>query len=101
VVGLTSSDFSQSFLEGMECGVHFLELSKEVGPKSLTFNEDLQSRPWWTPSSEKNYLLGKLFNHISSLGCRILATFGTDILSKYQSVKYVRSYHISIWCLAL
>ncbi|KAI7982572.1 N-terminal acetyltransferase B complex auxiliary subunit NAA25 [Camellia lanceoleosa] len=26
--------------------------------KSLTFNEDLQLRPWWTPTYDKNYLLG-------------------------------------------
>ncbi|KAB1202229.1 Phagocyte signaling-impaired protein [Morella rubra] len=45
-------------LESLKCGVHFIELSNEIGSKSLTFNEDLQSRPWWTPTSEKNYLLG-------------------------------------------
>ncbi|KAK1587124.1 hypothetical protein Q3G72_009766 [Acer saccharum] len=45
-------------LESLKCGIHFLELSKEIGSKSLTFNEDWQSRPWWTPTPEKNYLLG-------------------------------------------
>ncbi|CAJ1960492.1 unnamed protein product [Sphenostylis stenocarpa] len=50
--------FSQDVLQGLKCGTHFLELSMEVGSKSLTFNEDLLSRPWWTPTSEKNYLLG-------------------------------------------
>lgn len=49
---------AQCFLESLKCGIHFLELSNEIGSKSLTFNEDLQSRPWWTPTSEKNYLLG-------------------------------------------
>ncbi|XP_020221131.1 N-terminal acetyltransferase B complex auxiliary subunit NAA25 [Cajanus cajan] len=48
----------EGVLQGLKCGIHFLELSKEVGSKSLTFNEDLQTRPWWTPTSEKNYLLG-------------------------------------------
>ncbi|KHN22789.1 N-terminal acetyltransferase B complex auxiliary subunit NAA25-like [Glycine soja] len=48
----------EGILQNLKCGIHFLELSKEVGSKSLTFNEDLQSRPWWTPTSEKNYLLG-------------------------------------------
>lgn len=48
----------ESVLESLKSGVDFLELSSEIGCKSLTFNEDLQSRPWWTPTSEKNYLLG-------------------------------------------
>ncbi|XP_027334003.1 N-terminal acetyltransferase B complex auxiliary subunit NAA25 isoform X2 [Abrus precatorius] len=48
----------EGILQGLKCGIHFLELSNEIGSKSLTFNEDLQSRPWWTPNSEKNYLLG-------------------------------------------
>ncbi|KAF5744470.1 phagocyte signaling-impaired protein [Tripterygium wilfordii] len=45
-------------LESLNCGIHFAELSNDIGTKSLTFNEDLQSRPWWTPTSGKNYLLG-------------------------------------------
>ncbi|RDY04396.1 N-terminal acetyltransferase B complex auxiliary subunit NAA25, partial [Mucuna pruriens] len=48
----------EGILQDLKCGIHFLELAKEVGSKSLTFNEDLNSRPWWTPTSEKNYLLG-------------------------------------------
>ncbi|TXG74476.1 hypothetical protein EZV62_003055 [Acer yangbiense] len=48
----------ESVLESLKSGIHFLELSKEIGSKSLTFNEDWQSRPWWTPTPEKNYLLG-------------------------------------------
>ncbi|KAJ7959894.1 Phagocyte signaling-impaired protein [Quillaja saponaria] len=48
----------EGVLESLKCGIHFLELSNEIGSKSLTFNEDLQSRPWWTPTSEKNHLLG-------------------------------------------
>ncbi|KAF7833806.1 N-terminal acetyltransferase B complex auxiliary subunit NAA25 [Senna tora] len=48
----------EAVLESLKCGIHFLELSNEIGSKSLTFNEDLQSRPWWTPTTEKNYLLG-------------------------------------------
>ncbi|KAL9320101.1 hypothetical protein ACSQ67_011940 [Phaseolus vulgaris] len=48
----------EAVLQDLGCGIYFLELSEEVGSKSLTFNEDLQSRPWWTPTSEKNYLLG-------------------------------------------
>ncbi|KAJ4839804.1 hypothetical protein Tsubulata_032010 [Turnera subulata] len=50
--------FFQGILESMSCGIHFVELSNEIGSKTLTFNEDLNTRPWWTPTSEKNYLLG-------------------------------------------
>ncbi|KAK8641614.1 hypothetical protein V6N13_011004 [Hibiscus sabdariffa] len=48
----------ESILESLKCGVDFVELSNEIGSKSMTFNEDFQSRPWWTPTTEKNYLLG-------------------------------------------
>ncbi|KAJ0020446.1 hypothetical protein Pint_32451 [Pistacia integerrima] len=48
----------ESVLKSMKCGIHFVELSNEIGSKSVTFNEDWQSRPWWTPTPEKNYLLG-------------------------------------------
>ncbi|XP_062015074.1 N-terminal acetyltransferase B complex auxiliary subunit NAA25 isoform X1 [Rosa rugosa] len=48
----------EAVLESLKCGIHFVELSNEIGSKSLTFNEDLQSRPWWAPTSERNYLLG-------------------------------------------
>ncbi|KAG9132857.1 hypothetical protein Leryth_014790 [Lithospermum erythrorhizon] len=48
----------ESILESLKCGVHLIDLSSESGSKSLTFNEDLQFRPWWTPTYEKNYLLG-------------------------------------------
>ncbi|THG19513.1 hypothetical protein TEA_027419 [Camellia sinensis var. sinensis] len=45
-------------LESLKYGVDFLELSSEIRSKSLTFNEDFQLRPWWTPTYDKNYLLG-------------------------------------------
>ncbi|KAL8027040.1 hypothetical protein ABFX02_14G069600 [Erythranthe guttata] len=48
----------ESILENLRCGTHFMELSNEIRSKSLTFNEDLKLRPWWTPTSDKNYLLG-------------------------------------------
>lgn len=48
----------EDILESLNCGTHFVELSNEIGSKPLSFNEDFQSRPWWTPTSEKNYLLG-------------------------------------------
>ncbi|XP_062086683.1 N-terminal acetyltransferase B complex auxiliary subunit NAA25 isoform X2 [Humulus lupulus] len=48
----------EAVLESLQCGAHFLELSNEIGSKSLTFNEDMQACPWWAPTTEKNYLLG-------------------------------------------
>ncbi|GLU02595.1 hypothetical protein SLE2022_198400 [Rubroshorea leprosula] len=48
----------EHILESLKCGIHFVELSNEIGSKPLTFNQDFESRPWWTPTSEKNYLLG-------------------------------------------
>lgn len=48
----------ECILESLKCGTQFLELSNEIRGKSLTFNEDLQLRPWWTPTYDKNYLLG-------------------------------------------
>ncbi|KAK4478605.1 hypothetical protein RD792_014093 [Penstemon davidsonii] len=51
-------DEEENILESLGHGTHFLELSKEIKDKSLTFNEDLELRPWWTPTYDKNYLLG-------------------------------------------
>ncbi|KAJ6693397.1 hypothetical protein OIU85_004192 [Salix viminalis] len=48
----------EDVLKNLNSGVHFVELSNEIGSKTLTFNEDFHSRPWWTPTTEKNYLLG-------------------------------------------
>ncbi|XP_010257019.1 PREDICTED: phagocyte signaling-impaired protein isoform X2 [Nelumbo nucifera] len=48
----------ECILEGMNSGIQSLDLSNRDGCKSLTFNEDMQSRPWWTPTPDKNYLLG-------------------------------------------
>uniref|UniRef100_A0A2P2M6U4 Phagocyte signaling-impaired protein n=1 Tax=Rhizophora mucronata TaxID=61149 RepID=A0A2P2M6U4_RHIMU len=48
----------EGVLEDLNHGIHCVELTNEIGSKTLTFNEDLHSRPWWTPTPEKNYLLG-------------------------------------------
>ncbi|EPS74417.1 hypothetical protein M569_00338, partial [Genlisea aurea] len=45
-------------LENLSCGTHFVELSSQISGKSLTFNEELDLRPWWTPTPDRNYLLG-------------------------------------------
>nr|XP_029123962.1 N-terminal acetyltransferase B complex auxiliary subunit NAA25 isoform X2 [Elaeis guineensis] len=46
----------QGILENANYGIQLLELSNEDKLKSLTFNEDLQARPWWSPTPEINYL---------------------------------------------
>ncbi|KAL3616220.1 hypothetical protein CASFOL_039610 [Castilleja foliolosa] len=51
-------DEEERILESLRFGTHFVELSNEIRNKSLTFNEDLKLRPWWTPTYDKNYLLG-------------------------------------------
>lgn len=46
-----------------------MELSNEMGSRTLRFNEDMETRPWWTPCPEKNYLLGQYFHqHIYYCG---------------------------------
>ncbi|CAA6661843.1 unnamed protein product [Spirodela intermedia] len=42
----------ESTLENSGFGVRLLQLSSEEKLKSLTFNEDLGSRPWWSPSQK-------------------------------------------------
>ncbi|KFK27373.1 hypothetical protein AALP_AA8G374400 [Arabis alpina] len=54
----------ERILENLKSGVILMELSNEIGSKTLRFNEDMQTRPWWTPCPEKNYLLGP-FEEIS------------------------------------
>ncbi|XP_052190643.1 N-terminal acetyltransferase B complex auxiliary subunit NAA25 isoform X2 [Diospyros lotus] len=48
----------ESVLESLKYGILLIELSSDIGCTSLTFNEDLQLRPWWTPTYDKNYLSG-------------------------------------------
>ncbi|XP_059290363.1 N-terminal acetyltransferase B complex auxiliary subunit NAA25 isoform X2 [Lycium ferocissimum] len=52
-----SIEEGEGILESLKQGIQFLELSDKIGSKSLTFNEELQLRPWWTPTYDKNYLL--------------------------------------------
>lgn len=54
----TNSDEEEKILESLRCGTHFIDLSNEIRSKSLTFNDELNLRPWWTPTYDKNYLLG-------------------------------------------
>ncbi|KAL4189567.1 hypothetical protein AMTRI_Chr08g207790 [Amborella trichopoda] len=48
----------KSILQNMNSGAQLLDLVNEKCKKPLTFNEDLQSRPWWSPFPDENYLLG-------------------------------------------
>ncbi|KAH0465541.1 hypothetical protein IEQ34_005644 [Dendrobium chrysotoxum] len=42
---------AECILEKLDRGMQLLELSSDEKLNSLTFNEDLQLRPWWSPSS--------------------------------------------------
>ncbi|CAO2840025.1 unnamed protein product [Amaranthus hypochondriacus] len=55
----------EGVFQSLKCGTQALELASDVSCKSLTFNEELQLRPWWTPTPCKNHLLGpfKDLNH--------------------------------------
>ncbi|KAI3507935.1 hypothetical protein L1887_22932 [Cichorium endivia] len=53
-----SIEEAESVLESQNFGSDFLDVSNEIQSKKLTFNEDLQLRPWWTPTYDKNYLSG-------------------------------------------
>ncbi|CAH9109432.1 unnamed protein product [Cuscuta epithymum] len=52
-----SIEGEECILESLKSGAQILELLNEIGIKPLTFNQDLQLRPWWTPTYDKNYLL--------------------------------------------
>ncbi|KAF0910438.1 hypothetical protein E2562_002903 [Oryza meyeriana var. granulata] len=46
----------ESILENVNHGARLVELSNEDNMKHFTFNEDLQARPWWTPTTSVNFL---------------------------------------------
>ncbi|CAN6351382.1 unnamed protein product [Urochloa humidicola] len=51
-----SLDEVESILENVSHGTKLVGLSNEDSMKHLTFNEDLEARPWWTPTSSVNFL---------------------------------------------
>ncbi|AQK85460.1 Tetratricopeptide repeat (TPR)-like superfamily protein [Zea mays] len=51
-----SLDEVESILESVSHGTKLVELSNEDSMVDLTFNEDLDARPWWTPTSSVNFL---------------------------------------------
>ncbi|MCL7043012.1 hypothetical protein MKW94_007456 [Papaver nudicaule] len=61
-------DEVQSVLESSNCGIELLEFC-EKRCKSLTFNDDTQSRPWWTPFPDANHL-GAEFHEDAVSGIR-------------------------------
>ncbi|XP_066362409.1 N-terminal acetyltransferase B complex auxiliary subunit NAA25-like isoform X2 [Miscanthus floridulus] len=60
-----SLDEVESILESVSHGTKLVELSNEDSMKDLTFNEDLDARPWWTPTSSVN-LLSEPFDESST-----------------------------------
>ncbi|KAM3409445.1 hypothetical protein ACQJBY_002013 [Aegilops geniculata] len=46
----------ESVLENANHGEGLVDLSSEDNMKHLTFNEDLEARPWWTPTTSVNFL---------------------------------------------
>uniref|UniRef100_A0A0D9WFC3 Uncharacterized protein n=1 Tax=Leersia perrieri TaxID=77586 RepID=A0A0D9WFC3_9ORYZ len=58
----------ESILENVNYGVRLVELSKEDNMKHLTFNEDRQARPWWTPTASVNFL-SEPFDEASTSAC--------------------------------
>lgn len=46
----------ESILENVNHGEGLVDLSNEDNMKHLTFNEDLEARPWWTPTTSVNFL---------------------------------------------
>lgn len=51
-----SLDEVESVLENVSHGMKLVKLSNEDSIKHITFNEDLDARPWWTPTSSVNFL---------------------------------------------
>ncbi|WMV46024.1 hypothetical protein MTR67_039409 [Solanum verrucosum] len=73
----------EGILESLKQGVQFLELTDEIGTKSLTFNEELQLRPWWTPTYDKNYLL-EPFEGVAYCTGQTLGKLATPTSNRYQ-----------------
>ena len=53
--------FLQFMLANLDPGIHPLEWSEDKYLSSLSFNEDFQTRPWWSPSPNECYL-SSLYN---------------------------------------
>ncbi|KAI4368924.1 hypothetical protein MLD38_017425 [Melastoma candidum] len=75
-------DEVKCILEKSRSGAVFIGLLNEMGSKSLTFNEDLETRPWWTPIPAKNYLSGP-YEDISNISTEELVKERKALLPKY------------------
>lgn len=51
-------DEVEFMLANLDSGIHPLEWSEDKYLRSLSFNEDFQTRPWWSPSPDECYLSG-------------------------------------------
>lgn len=51
-------DEVEFILENLDSGIHPLEWSEDKCLSSISFNEDFQTRPWWSPSPNECYLSG-------------------------------------------
>ncbi|PKU67320.1 peptide alpha-N-acetyltransferase [Dendrobium catenatum] len=76
---------AECILEKLYRGMQLLELSSDEKLNSLTFNEDLQLRPWWSPSSHVNYL-SEPFDGVSACSRENLVPIAGDIgLPRFQA----------------
>lgn len=51
-------DEVEFILANLDSGIHPLEWSEDKCLSSISFNEDFQTRPWWSPSPNECYLSG-------------------------------------------
>ncbi|XP_006654275.2 N-terminal acetyltransferase B complex auxiliary subunit NAA25 [Oryza brachyantha] len=58
----------ESIIENVNHGSRLVELSNRDNMEQFTFNEDLQARPWWTPTTNVNFL-SEPFDEGSSPAC--------------------------------
>ncbi|OVA02810.1 Multicopper oxidase [Macleaya cordata] len=95
-------------LDSLNSGIQLLELSSEESCKSLTFNDDMQSRPWWTPTPDINYLLGP-FDENAVCGLRENSSQQEQTKKREANARKVierrsllpRLIHLSIQCASL
>ncbi|KAL3530942.1 hypothetical protein ACH5RR_010264 [Cinchona calisaya] len=93
---------TECILESLNYGTQFVELSNEIGNKSLTFNEDLQLRPWWTPTFDKNYLLGPFEGVSYYPGENMIKQTEANVLKNIEKRSLLpRLIYLSIHCASL
>lgn len=84
----------QGILESLNYGTQLLELSNEEKLKSLTFNEDLQARPWWSPSPDVDYLSGQA-SYVFLAGALFCIFFFKKVIYTFECyIPYIYAPHI-------